>query len=240
MMSGRRTSRHEYDMMRTMDLYHVINRGVDGRKIFMDLQDYARFVHDLYEFNDIAPAQEFLGTGTHKTSGRTTSRRRDKLIDIHGWTLMKNHFHLLISEFVDGGITLFLRKLSGYARYFNERHGRRGTLFQGRTKKILVDREAHFLYVLNYLHANPLDYLQGAKRWRERDKGAISDIKKALAYLEKYRWSSYLDYIGTPNFQSILTKTLYGEVFEDYASEFNEFLRDRSCDNIDVLTSFEY
>ena len=43
-----------------MELYHVINKGVDGRTIFLDTQDYARFVHDLYEFNDTAPAPEFI------------------------------------------------------------------------------------------------------------------------------------------------------------------------------------
>src|SRR3989344_2923521 len=240
MMSGRRTSRHEYDMMRTMDLYHVINRGVDGRKIFMDLQDYARFVHDLYEFNDIAPAQEFLGTGTHKTSGRTTSRRRDKLIDIHGWTLMKNHFHLLISEFVDGGITLFLRKLSGYARYFNERHGRRGTLFQGRTKKILINRQEHFLYILHYLHLNSLDYLPGAKGWRQRDKGTIPKISNVLEYLQNYRWSSYLDYCGIRNFPSILTTSLFSKALgPDYSSALKEYLSDINIEEME-LKSLEY
>lgn len=63
---------------------------------------------------------------------------------------MANHYHLLLSELVEGGITLFLRKLNiGYAKYFNERHGRQGTLFQSRTKKILIERHAHFLYILH-------------------------------------------------------------------------------------------
>jgi hypothetical protein len=57
-----------------MELYHVINRGVDGRKIFMDSQDCARFVHDLYEFNDTAPALEFHHATSRTTNvGRTTS-----------------------------------------------------------------------------------------------------------------------------------------------------------------------
>lgn len=219
-----------------MELYHVINKGVEGRDLFLDTQDYARFVHDLYEFNDTAPALEFH----HATSriadvGRTTSYIREKIIDIHGWELMKNHYHLLLSERVEGGMTLFLRKLSGYARYFNERYGRQGTLFQGRTKKIHIARHEHFLYILDYIHLNSLDYLPGAEKWRERDKGTIANSSQALEYLRKYRWSSCPDYCGIPNFPSILTTKLFNQVFEqDYYSHLKEYLSERIPEEIDA------
>jgi REP element-mobilizing transposase RayT len=161
--------------------------------------------------------------------GRTTSHIRERIVDIHGWVLMRNHYHLLISEVVEGGLTLFLRKLSGYARYFNDRHQRSGTLFQGRTKKILISEHAHLLYILHYIHSNPLDYLSGAKNWRDRDKGKISDLKKALSFLETYRWSSCADYRGVKNFPSLLTTKFFAELFESkYSSAFQEFLLHRS------------
>ncbi len=216
-----------------MELYHLINRGVDGRKIFLDNQDYARFVHDLYEFNDTAPASEFLSTTSHDTPGRSTSRHR--LVDIHGWELMKNHYHLLISERREGGLTLFLRKMSGYARYFNERYGRRGHLFQGHTKKILIERQEHFLYILHYIHLNSLDYLPGAKRWRLRNEGTISDIPTVLEYLKNYRWSSYPDYCGMQNFPSILTTSLFSKALgPDYSSVLKEYLMDRNVEELDL------
>ena len=219
-----------------MELYHVINRGVDGRNLFSDTQDYARFVHDLYEFNDTAPALEFHHAISRNANvGRTTSYIRKRIVDIHGWELLKNHYHLLLSERIDGGLTLFLRKLSGYARYFNERNKRHGVLFQGRTKKILVARQEHFLYALHYLHLNSLDYLPGAKEWRERDKRTVSNIPKILKYLKNYRWSSYLDYCGTPNFPSILTKNIFEHSFgTDYASALKEYLTDRTTEEIDL------
>ncbi len=212
-----------------MELYHVMNKGVDGRKIFLDTQDYARFVHDLYEFNDTAPALEFHHAISRNSNvGRGTSYIRKRLVDIHGWELMKDHFHLLLSEVVDGGITLFLRKMGGYARYFNERHGRRGNLFQGNTKKILVARQEHFLYILHYIHLNSLDYLPGAKGWRQRNKGTISDVPKALEYLKNYRWSSYPDYCGKRNFPSILTTSLFKDSLgTNYTSALKEYLTDR-------------
>jgi putative transposase len=191
-----------------------MNRGVDGRAIFLDSSDYVRFVHDLYEFNDRAPAKPYVGRGTSK---------RELLVDIHGWCLMKNHYHLLISERSQGGMTLFLRKLTGYPRYFNEKYERSGLLMQ-RVKKVRITTERHFLYILHYIHLNPLDYLSGAEMWRERDKMGIPDIKTALNHLDSYRWSSFLDYSRERNFPSLITTDLFTEVFPDYRAAIAQHL----------------
>lgn len=211
-----------------MDVYHALNRGVDARTIFLDSQDYARFIHDMYEFNDSAPAgstyYEFKKIGENVINGNHT---RNPLVDIHGWCLMRNHYHLLLSERVEGGMSLFLRKLNvGYANYFNKRHERTGTLFQGRTKKIRIENDRHFNYILHYIHLNPLDYLKGAEGWRIRTKGNhIKSAGAAAAYLEKYRWSSYLDYCGIKNFPSILTTGFFSEYFSEYKKEILIYLR---------------
>ena len=163
-----------------MDLYHVLNRGIDERKLFLDSQDYARFVHNLYEFNDAAPAQAYCRRSSMNV-GHRKSYIRKRLVEIHGWCLMKNHYHLLISELVEGGLAKFVTKINiGYAKYYNERYKRRGYLFQGRTKKILIENEAQFLYILHYVHLNPLDYFTGATKWRERDKGTIKNYKEEI------------------------------------------------------------
>jgi len=221
-----------------MELHHVLNRGVDKRKIFLDSQDYARFIHDTYEFNDTAPAQSY--ERRLPNVGPTRSYIRERLVDIHGWVLMKNHYHLLLSELIDGGITRFLMKLNvGYAKYFNERYERSGTLFQGRTKKVLIKHEAHFLYILHYVHLNPLDYLTGAAEWRERDKNSIENTVEALKYLNGYRWSSYLDYCGKKNFSSVLTKDLFENVFGNYQKEIENYLKDAETPMITDPSVFE-
>lgn len=217
-----------------MELWHVLNRGVDGRPIFLEDFDYLRFVHDLYEFNTPAPADSNVGyrfKSRDIVSPYIKERGMERLVDIHGWCLMKNHYHLLISERTEGGLSLFLRKLNvGYAKSFNEKYKRVGTLFQGRTKKILIDSDAHFNYILHYIHLNPLDYLAGAEKWRERDHGGVSNTNKAFQHLAQYRWSSFLDYSGHKNFPSILTTTLFGRAFGNYPQALREYLTDTEED----------
>src|SRR3989344_2898191 len=99
-----------------MELYHVLNRGVDKRKIFLDNRDRARFIHDLWEFNVDEDAQN-----VRRRLGMTGLRNPSSLpiVDLHGWCIMGNHYHLLLSEKIEGGLTKFIRRLNvGYANYF--------------------------------------------------------------------------------------------------------------------------
>lgn len=194
----------------------MLNRGVDKRTIFDSNADHARFVHDLYEFNDEKPAPDAYRRKMWDFVSPTSDTRK-KLVDIHGWCLMKNHYHLLLSERKDGGITRFIRKLNiGYSKYYNDIHERSGTLFQGRTKKIHIERDAHFLHILHYIHLNPLDFLHDADRWRS---GGIRDKAKALAHLREYRWSSFKDYCGERNFPSIIETKFFDEAYGGVARQ---------------------
>lgn len=210
-----------------MELFHLLNRGVDKRQIFLDNQDRARFVHDMYEFNDTAPAENTyrqLSTEPEMFDLRSRTSERERIVEIHGWCIMGNHYHLLLSEVMEGGITLFIRKLNiGYAKYFNERYKRTGTLFQGRTKKIHIASDAHFLHILHYIHLNPLDFLKGSESWRDLE---IRNARAAMKYLSEYRWSSYMDYCGKKNFPSVITKELFGDVFGNYERTIAKYLKD--------------
>lgn len=219
-----------------MELYHIMNRGVDKRDIFIDNGDHVRFVHCLFEFNDAGSANN---TTRHLNVNDFVSRSsgRERLVDIHGWCLVKNHYHLLLSERVDGGLTQFLRKVNiGFAKFFNEKYNRSGTLFQGRTKKVLIEDNSQFLYILHYVHLNALDLLEGARNWRVRDKDGIRNARIALEHLEKYRWSSYQDYIGKKNFPSIVTTRFFNEALGNYARAVSEYLHDAEAEGLTEVT----
>ena len=205
-----------------MEFYHVLNRGVDKRKIFLEERDYVRFVHDLFEFNDTAPAEstcrrfnvsfrtnsiarrEVGGTGC-----RDKKEVRDFVVHIHQFCLMPNHYHLLLSPVKKGTIPLFMKKLNmGYSRYFNEKYKRRGTLFQGRYKSVHVANEAHFTHLPYYIHCNPLDL--SMPEWRERK----INVRDAEKFLRSYRWSSHLDYLGIHNFPSVTQREFLLEYFQ--------------------------
>ncbi|OGG63536.1 hypothetical protein A3D66_00715 [Candidatus Kaiserbacteria bacterium RIFCSPHIGHO2_02_FULL_50_9] len=226
-----------------MELYHVLNRGVDKRTIFLDNTDRARFVHNLYEFNDVEAAGNSYRHFNKATQmmdlrgpsfGWLQTRSRKRIVDIHGWCIMGNHYHLLLSERVPSGISRFLMKLNvGYAKYFNERYERSGTLFQGRTKKVHITSDPHFLYILHYIHLNPLDFSDTTRDWRVQK---ITSTKKALAHLDEYRWSSYQDYCGTKNFPSLLSTSLFMDVFGNYREALSTYLHDMELEEIKTLT----
>src|SRR3989344_7268388 len=151
-----------------VELYHLLNRGVEKREVALDDSDRLRFVHDLFVFND----SNHVDPNHRLRDFYMASAAREPLVDIHAFCLMGNHYHLLVSEREDGGISTFMRKLNmGYAKYFNEKYRRSGLLWQGRYRKRLITRDAHFLYIPLYIHLNPLDYL--SREWR---KGKIKNV----------------------------------------------------------------
>lgn len=189
-----------------MELYHVFNRGVDKRDIVLADSDRIRFVHDLYAFNN---ADIVFHISQPVRLRETAVDKRKLLVYIHAFCLMTNHYHLLVSEARENGISLFMQKLNmGYTKYFNEKYTRTGTLWQGKYKRVLVETDAHYMYLPYYIHLNPLDLVM--PEWRD---GKVHNVKEALAYLREYRWSSHLDYLGKKNFSSVIDKKLMTDVF---------------------------
>lgn len=191
------------------EIYHIYNRGVDKRDIFMDDEDRLRFIHDLYEFNDKNPAlnlNNFLVKNKSKSLEvglpKIERKPRELLVEILAFCMMDNHFHLMLRQLTENGITEFMRKLgTGYTNYFNKKYERSGALFQGRFKSVHIEKDAHLMYLPIYIHFNPLDFK--FPEWRE---GKLKDYKKAVEFLDSYRWSSFMDYAGQKNFPSLVKK----------------------------------
>jgi len=196
-----------------MEIYHIINRGVDKRKIFINDKDYLRFIHDLFEFNDDNYIESsFRNSFVNKKYEINQNKKRDLLVYIHCFCLMPNHYHLLLSPLKNNAISKFMHKLNkGYSRYFNEKYERKGALFEGKYKKILIKKDRHFIHVPFYIHLNPLDLIE--KNWRNRE---LKNFNLAIKFLENYRWSSHLDYLGIKNFPSVIYQKFILDFFDNH------------------------
>lgn len=195
------------------EYYHIYNRGVDKRKVFLNKNDYIRFLHNLYEFNDEKRAPEYIRISNHDVGGSTShidiNEHREQLVDIICFCLMPNHYHLVLKQLIDDGISKFMQKLNtGYTMAFNIKNKRSGALFQGRFKAVHIENENYLTHLSRYIHLNPVELIE--PNWK---KYGIKNWKTVNDFLEKYRWSSYPDYIGKQNFPSITNRELLLDIF---------------------------
>jgi putative transposase len=169
--------------------YHCYTRGVDKRTVFEDVSEYERFKHLLYLCN---------GTKTVHRSNLSASAdiyaadRGDPLVAIGAYCLMPNHFHVLIREVREGGLSEFMRKVGiAYALFFNKKHDRVGNLFVKPFRAKHVSDDEYFKRVAQYIHLNPAELFEPG--WKEGRVGDMHRLREALA---AYPHSSLPDYRG--------------------------------------------
>jgi len=203
------------------EFYHLIQRGIDDRNIFIDESDYYRGIFSFYEFNNADPviirerrlerARQKVSredpSGTLAELEKIEAARRDLLINIHCFTVMPNHFHLLVEQLKDNGISTFMNKIGGYAYYFNQKHHRKGRLFQDNFKAVHIEGEEQLKTTFVYIHANPASLIEPG--WKEK---GIKDVDKVMEFLENYKWSSFGDYIGKRHFPSLTSRDFLTEI----------------------------
>lgn len=136
--------------------YHIYNRGVDKRDIFSDEQDAARFLESMKEFNVVDPIGSLYEIKYERRFGRPTSKKqKERLVNIICYCINPNHFHFILEEVIEGGISEFLKRLGGgYTKYFNKRNKRSGSLFQGRFKSVHIDTNTYLLHISAYVNLN--------------------------------------------------------------------------------------
>ena len=220
-------------------IYHVYNRGVEKRDIFTKDGDRMRFLYSLIIFNSTEDADNerhyFEPNFSNLTEVGLRYSDQKKLVKIHAFVLMRNHYHLMIEQVEDNGITTFMRKLgTGYTNYFNKKYERVGALFQGKYKAISLEEQRQFLYLPYYIHLNPLDVVE--PEWKN---GKINNLKNALKFLETYKWSSHLDYLGEKNFPSILDTNMLSEFYGNesrYREGIEEWIRENSYQEFEDIS----
>lgn len=191
------------------EYYHLYNRGNSKQKIFHDVEDYGRFVTLLYTCNSENNFKMFLIEGSSDKDPYLWERG-EAIVSIGAYCLMPNHFHLLITEKEDSGISKFMQKLStAYVMYYNNKYARTGSLFEGKFKSEHLSIDRYLKYIFSYIHLNPVKLLQ--KDWK---KVGIKNKMEVIKYLDGYEYSSYFEYMGTERKQNfILNKKAYPNYF---------------------------
>ena len=207
----------------TGEYYHIYNRGIDKRVIFKSKRDYERFIMLLYLANSNRSLRlDDILNKQHKIfSDILLLDKGEPIISIGAWCLMTNHFHLLIRQEVDGGITKFMRKLGvGYSMFFNFKYQRTGALFGGLFKSKLIGVDDNYMrHLFGYIHINPLEI--EFPNWEDQINNSSVNMKK---FLESYRYSSYLDYLGKDRIEKNIINP---ENFPDYflnSQSFRDFV----------------
>ncbi len=175
----------------TGNYYHLYNRGLRKQNIFANNQDYKRFIKTFFYYQIQNPKPKF---SLYQQSQLYKIDPTQKIVEILCYCLMPNHFHLLIKQTKDNGVSEFMRKfIHSYTAYSNTKNNTLGPLFQGMFKAKLIESDEQLFHLSRYIHLNPLTSL------------LVKDLKF-------YPWSSYHSYINSG--QDTLAK-------EDILSFFN-------------------
>ncbi|MEK7634235.1 MAG: transposase [Patescibacteria group bacterium] len=187
--------------------YHIYNRGVEKRKIFLDEQDYRVFLSYLkiYLSPKIDSTNEIVSNknGDYEDKNKVISEIYKlnnfyNKIDLISYVLMPNHFHLEIKQKKIKEITSFMQSLiTKYSKYFNKKYERVGPLFQSRYKAVLIQNVEYLLYLSRYIHLNPVELLT-------KNQSLI-----------QYPWSSYPAYLKKVNLSWLKTDSISDNFLEN-------------------------
>ena len=158
-------------------VHHVMSRGIDGRRIFTETSECIDFLERL---------------------GKVV---RELNLNIYAWVLMPNHFHLLVET---GEVPLskcMQGILTGFAMRYNLVHERKGHVFQGRYRSILVEVSSYFQTLISYIHLNPLK----------------AGLVNSLDELKTYPWSGHIALLGGTKRNWQNTQRVYSELGADTA-----------------------
>lgn len=186
------------------EIYHLFNRGSDRRDIFLQSKDYVRFKHTTYYYQFLGPKPRFSNLAKYKLSS-FNPKPENKLVEILCYCFMPNHFHFLVRQIKENGVSVFMSQLcNSYTKYFNTKYKRVGPLLQGSFKGVRVESDEQFIHLSRYIHLNPIVALLAKK-------------------LEQYPWSSFHEYMQpggglclTTDVQSYFSsKAQYRQFLED-------------------------
>ena len=152
--------------------YHVYNMGIDNRKIFLDTEDYNTFYYYLYIY--LAPLEK--SARRYKDIPlRLAHKNLHSDVTLISYCLMPTHFHFLLQQRNENGITKLLKQLTNaYTQYFNQKYKRSGPLFAGRYKAVGIPNIDFLTQLTRHIHLDP--------------------VIEGLSPTPEYEWSSYHEF----------------------------------------------
>jgi putative transposase len=194
------------------EFYHVYSRGNNRSKIFFTDSDRKRFVKLLFLCNNTKP---IIYRNVQKKVLSEISRE-ETIVEIGAYCLMPNHFHLLLREKKENGISMFMAKiLTAYSMYLNKKYIQTGSPFEGTFLATHVDSDEYLKYLFSYIHLNPVKLID--PEWKTN---GIFDMNKTKKFLKDFQYSSYLDHMGEKREENLILNT---KAFPDYFADFKEF-----------------
>ncbi len=189
------------EVLVTDEIYHVFNRSVNRQPIFHTQRECQRFYDliDFYRFSD--PKDRFSHYNRLPLEARVAffsklKSSQARLVDILAFSIMPNHYHLILRQLQEGGLSSFSRKIqNGFAKYYNIKSGRFGSVFQAMFKAVRVETEDQLIHVVRYTHLNPV----------------TGFILRDVAELITYPWTSFSMYMNDSLDTFIETKTVLSQ-----------------------------
>lgn len=187
------------------EYYHIYNRGAFKQTVFRDRADYARFL-----FSVMYAQSPILFVNQHRIVRRfsptegfvfsvdeTNDIMLNRFVELTAFCLMPNHYHLIVKETAEGGISRYLQRIGdGYTKYFHTRYRGSGRVFEGTFKAKHVPDNNYLLYLSAYIHRNPREL----KAWKGKEF--------------EYPWSSLQDFTEANRWGGLLMSDSIADQFE--------------------------
>ena len=193
-------------------VYHVFTKSIAGYKIFNNSEEYSRFISTVRYYQKEKPLAKFCKyvelAELRKNKTFFLKSESDEIVGIIAYCVMPTHVHFILKQLKDSGISTFMsHTLNSYTRFFNIKHKRKGPLWQGRFKSVLVSSEEQLLHLTRYVHLNPVtSYL-------------VDDPENWLS-------SSYLEYVNKNNGNDGLCD--FDDLLEIEPASYNKFVKQRA------------
>ena len=199
-------------------IYHVFNKTIDDKQIFKSNHYSSEFYQRLVYYRSSKSEQSFsklrfLSNETLLELQLQTSLRKNFRVDILKYSLMPNHFHLLVKQLTDAGITEYISQvINSFTRYFNLKNGRKGQIFLHDFKATMIKTDEQLIHTSRYIDLNPFS------------SGIVTSVKD----LESYKWGGYRAYIDGDYPESLVNTKPILKMFDNDRERYKEFVLDRA------------